>query len=159
MRFPLVCSLLAALLMSVLPDAASARKITREPLRYVTSPQPDIVLPSEATAAGRAAAAVDTLLLHWASFDGPAAQPDPMGYVTLDITEQVLTAFHVADTTELYGGDGGFMLPLSGDRSMWCGQSPSTNVPFCAYATSSGVYFYRMVTKDFVKTRKMVLLK
>jgi hypothetical protein len=86
----------------------------------------------------QAAAAADTFLLHEATFDGPGGELDPMGYTTRDMTGQIAVFWHVADGTELDGGDSGNLVPLSGARSMWCGQDASSAVPFCAYATLPG---------------------
>ncbi len=45
----------------------------------------------------------DTLLLAWFDFD-TNGQPDAEGWISVDHTEQFDTYFHIADATELDGG-------------------------------------------------------
>jgi hypothetical protein len=85
----------------------------------------------------RSAATADTFVLHFADFEG-AGGPDAMGYTTVDRTAQIARFFHVADGTELDGGQYGNLLPLNGLHSMWCGVDASTAAPYCGYATLPG---------------------
>lgn len=137
-RVTFVVIVAAAALASAFWNAA-AKKVEREPVRFESPPGAMIDLPPDLAAVMtplQSAAAADTFVLHWATFDSPG--PDPMGWFGVDLTAQIDTFFHVADGTELDGGDGGFMVPLSGARSMWCGLAPSSAVPFCAYVTLPG---------------------
>ncbi len=84
--------------------------------------------------------AADTFNLGWFSFD-VAGAPNPQGWTTVDLTAQP-TFWHVASATpgtgELNGGNSGNLRPLEGNKSMWCGQAPSTNPLFCGWATLPG---------------------
>jgi hypothetical protein len=77
-------------------------------------------------------------VLHRAGFDRLDGNLDFMGYTTVDRSEQLKRFFHVADGTELNGGTSGNLLPLAGTKSMWCGQAPTTAIPYCDYATLPG---------------------
>ena len=81
-------------------------------------------------------AAADTFHLAWFSFGSGSA--DAQGWVTIDLTAQFGTFYHIADGTELNGGTFGALLPQEGLQSLWCGKSPDLAVPFCGYATLPG---------------------
>jgi hypothetical protein len=87
----------------------------------------------------RAAAAVDTFILAEYDFDGPAG-PDVQGWTGHDRTRYTVpdTFFHVADATELTGGDIGRLIVLEGSQSMWCGLAPAAIGAGCSYATLPG---------------------
>ncbi|MEE9271072.1 MAG: hypothetical protein V3V49_12515, partial [Candidatus Krumholzibacteria bacterium] len=84
-----------------------------------------------------ATAATDTFHLAWYSFNTGGAA-DPQGWTSVDLTTQIDTFFHVADATELDGGDFGGLIPLEGAQSMWCGQAPSPDPRFCGWAALPG---------------------
>jgi hypothetical protein len=84
------------------------------------------------------ATAADTVTLAWYDFDGVGGQPDVQGWIGVDRTAQILTAFHVAGGVELNGGSFGNLFPLGGDQSIWCGIAPQGGAPFCGYATLPG---------------------
>jgi hypothetical protein len=138
----MVLCLVAVVAAASLTATASAKKVDKQSRQFESLPRPDAPLPPDlARQYGRplrAVAAADTFLLHEATFDTPGGQPDPMGYTTVDMTDQIAAFWHVADGTELDGGDSGNLLPISGTQSMWCGQDASTAVPFCGYATLPG---------------------
>jgi hypothetical protein len=139
MRTIICLVLLAIILLSI--SANAAKKPAIRPSYRESAPSADAPLPSDllndAQGPLQAAAAADTFLLHQAGFGG-AEGPDPMGYTTVDLTDQIDAFFHVADGTELDGGQSGSLLPLSGSKSMWCGHGASTAVPYCGYATLPG---------------------
>lgn len=138
MRCVWIWCMIAAVL--AMPVAVAAKKVVRDPVRFEARSSSRVTLPPDLSVAYpmRSAAAADTFVLHEASFDGPGGLLDPMGYTSVDRSSQIATFFHVADGTELDGGENGSMFPLSGARSMWCGQAPSSTVPFCGYATLPG---------------------
>jgi hypothetical protein len=119
----------------------AAKKTATAPLQRESTPVPNVPLPPDLIGYGggalRSAASADTFLLHWATFDGPTG-PDTMGYTSRDLTAQEAVYFHVADGTELDGGQFGNLLPLSGSKSMWCGLDASTAGPYCGYASLPG---------------------
>jgi len=82
-------------------------------------------------------AAADTFHLAWYDFEN-AGMPDTQGWTSVDITAQIDTFFHVADSTELDGGDFDRLIVIEGEKSMWCGQVASALPPFCDYATLPG---------------------
>ena len=142
----IICLTSLAIILSTISinnsvSPAAAKKTATTSLQRESTPVPNAPLPPDlvgyAGGALRSAAAADTFLLHSASFDGPTG-PDPMGYTTVDVTDQIAAFFHVADGAELDGGQFGNLLPLSGAKSMWCGQDASTAVPYCGYASLPG---------------------
>ncbi|MEE9271070.1 MAG: FlgD immunoglobulin-like domain containing protein [Candidatus Krumholzibacteria bacterium] len=108
--------------------------------RFTAIPE-KAVLPADITAGFPAlsltSAATDTFHLAWYGFNTSGA-PDPQGWVAVDLTQQLDVFFHVADGTELNGGQLGNLLPVEGTQSMWCGVVPSTADPFCGWATLPG---------------------
>jgi hypothetical protein len=120
----------------------SAREVSRRGTRFTLSPnlQADLRHESIYRSSGlqQTSAITDTFVLHRAGFEGPIGNIDPMGYTTVDRTEQLKAFFHVADGTELNGGTHGNLLPISGTKSMWCGQAPTTTIPYCGYAALPG---------------------
>jgi hypothetical protein len=61
------------------------------------------------------------------------------GWISVDLTEQTGCYWHVADATELNGGDFGGLIVLSGLQSLWCGASPDPLDPIlCGYAHLPG---------------------
>ncbi|MEE9271361.1 MAG: hypothetical protein V3V49_13995, partial [Candidatus Krumholzibacteria bacterium] len=134
-----------ALTFAWIQSPASAKKppAHKNPVnyRFMSSPQ-RAVLPAELQPLARGpslstAAATDTFHLGWYSFDTGGA-PDLQGWVSVDRTVPVDTFFHVADSTELDGGQLGSMRPLQGSQSMWCGVARSIANPFSGYATLPG---------------------
>ena len=90
-----------------------------------------------------AAAPGDTHILANYSFDAGASCVTE-GWTTLDNTAQLADFFHVASTTggELTGGSFGSLVPLQGDKSLWCGaygDYPTTpENAMCGYAAMPG---------------------
>jgi hypothetical protein len=61
------------------------------------------------------------------------------GWISIDLTEQTGCYWHVADATELNGGDYGGLIVLNGLQSLWCGASPNpSDVDLCGYAALPG---------------------
>jgi hypothetical protein len=84
-------------------------------------------------------AAADTFVLGQYSFDGQFG-PDVQGWRGVERYDRTSMEiyFHVADSTELSGGDVGRLIVLEGDHSMWCGASPTGTGELCYYATLPG---------------------
>jgi hypothetical protein len=80
---------------------------------------------------------VDTFVLAEFTFDANG-QPDTEGWFGVDRTTPEGAPFHVEDFAGLGGGDFGRLTPIQGQRSLWCGQAPTTAVQFCRYATLPG---------------------
>jgi hypothetical protein len=129
---------LVAVFVCAVCAAAFARKIDKPQPNIEVSPTTEVALPPEMVGRldglHRAVAAADTFVLHYENFDDGTMSP----YVATDFTAQLLTAFHVADATELDGGTVGVLNPLSGAKSMWCGVSPGTTVPYCGWTLLPG---------------------
>lgn len=92
----------------------------------------------------RATAPVDTFVLADYTFDVNGS-PSPQGWTLHDqsgirpgYTSTIDTFFHVASTTELNGGQFGRLLPLEGNKSMWCGTTPGALAETCTWATLPG---------------------
>jgi membrane-bound inhibitor of C-type lysozyme len=61
------------------------------------------------------------------------------GWTSHDITEQTGCYWHVADGTELDGGDYGGLIVLAGSQSLWCGADADPLDPIlCGYGTLPG---------------------
>jgi hypothetical protein len=87
-----------------------------------------------------AASQPDTHVLGEWTFDG-GSFCDAEGWESLewDYGEFFGCAWHVADTTELDGGDFGGLNVLAGDQSLWCGAMPDPNSEaLCGYASLPG---------------------
>jgi hypothetical protein len=84
-------------------------------------------------------AAVDTLILASFSFD-EFAMCAPQGWTSVDRYSPTPLAIytHVADLTELDGGDFGTLVPLEGFQSMWCGVDEGSTAPHCGYQSLPG---------------------
>lgn len=61
----------------------------------------------------------DTTLIADFTFDDIGGNPDPQGWVTVDLTQQAGTFFHVDD----FAGVPGYA-PIAGSKSLWCGVGP-----------------------------------
>ncbi len=127
---------------SLMTAPAAVKRSTKTPKQIHSSPGHNTYVPPHVAARAPArfpmSAAADTFVLHQEDFESDYGGPDRGGYVSVDMTEQLETYFHVADATELDGGESGHMLPLSGAQSMWCGVPASTAVPYCSYTTLPG---------------------
>lgn len=95
-------------------------------------------VPSPFTRA-HASVSPDTFVLGDYSFDGFFG-PDVQGWIGQERRDglQAGVFFHVADTTELSGGDVGRLIVLEGEHSMWCGASPTATGELCYYAALPG---------------------
>jgi hypothetical protein len=63
---------------------------------------------------------------------------DAQGWVSVDLTEQIDTFFHVDDFSGLDGGDFGRLTPLEGQQSLWCGAKSADSVLLCNYGCLPG---------------------
>jgi hypothetical protein len=143
MKKTFVLCLVAVFAVASFATIASAKKATTQEKNFYSAPAPDAFLPPDLDAryggALRSSAAADTFVLHDEDFDTPGGQPDMGGYTQVDITQQLKAFFHVAlGNGELDGGTFGNLQPINGNASMWCGEPPSSTVPFCGYASLPG---------------------
>jgi hypothetical protein len=84
-------------------------------------------------------AQADTTFLCWFTFDsGPNCVNE--GWITVDRTAQTHVFWHVDTFVGLGGGLSGFLAPLEGAKSMWCGTrgAPVPDLILCGYATVPG---------------------
>jgi hypothetical protein len=79
----------------------------------------------------------DTFVLAEFSFD-EGGVPSRQGWTSNDATAQLDTFFHVADASELDGGSYGYLLPLEGNKSMWCGATYASHPEVCSWVTLPG---------------------
>ena len=102
-------------------------------LVFIEYPQP-AVNPPEIGGSMYQTAAANTVTLGWWQFDVPTGGPDPQGWTTHDLTQQIEKYFHVA------GSSGGCdpVTPVSGTKSMWCGKWSATGDPWCGWVTLPG---------------------
>ena len=134
-----VC-LISLVMVALAFASADARRVNQtNQLRFTESPTP-ADLPTDllpyVQGPSLSSAVADTFDLAWFSFGVGA--PDAQGWVSVDMTAQEDIYFHVADGSELDGGQSGALLPLEGGKSAWCGASPAAGPPLCAYATLPG---------------------
>jgi hypothetical protein len=138
MKKTFVTCLIAAFAVATLSGVVYAKKVAKEPVYVEVTPRTNVPLPadlqSKVSGLQGSAAAADTFNLHFENFDDGTLSP----YVATDFTAQLGTFFHVADATELNGGIFGSLAPLAGAKSMWCGVSPTSAVPFCGWANLPG---------------------
>jgi hypothetical protein len=79
----------------------------------------------------------DTYVLGEWTFDGDFC--DKQGWIAYDWSGQTGCYWHVADATELDGGDFGNLNVLAGEQSLWCGTAPDPNDEIlCGYAALPG---------------------
>ncbi|MEJ2722906.1 MAG: hypothetical protein P8181_17475, partial [bacterium] len=83
------------------------------------------------------AAAAGTTLLGWWQFDTATGTPDEQGWTYVDKYAQWATYFHVDGNAP---GDPGChaVQPVSGAKSMWCGQWATSADPYCSWLTLPG---------------------
>jgi hypothetical protein len=110
----------------------------------------------EGAGIARSPAAVDTFVLGDYDFGGVTG-PDTQGWTALEWYDRAVadTFFHVADATELNGGDLGRLIVLEGSQSLWCGASPSSSGNLCYYATLPGYgnhWRQSFISKKFPRT-------
>jgi hypothetical protein len=141
MRKALVLSLVVLFALTSLTAVAMAKETKGKNYRFESTPRSDAPLAPDMIGQGGpslSSAAADTFHLAWYGFD-TAGQPDKMGWVNVELTAQLLTAFHVASNAgELTGGTFGNLVPLVGNKSVWCGVPPQATVPFCGYFSLPG---------------------
>ncbi|MDH4338387.1 MAG: hypothetical protein OEX18_14030, partial [Candidatus Krumholzibacteria bacterium] len=78
---------------------------------------------------------MDTTILGEWTFDDGMGGPDPQGWTTVDLTEQIGVFFHVDDFAGLGGGN---FTPMQGTKSLWCGARAGAMPELCGYATLPG---------------------
>jgi hypothetical protein len=141
MRKALVLSLVVLFALTSLTAVAMAKDTKGKNYKFESTPRSDAPLAPDMIGQGGpslSSAVADTFHLAWYSFD-TAGQPDKMGWVNVELTAQLLTAFHVASSGgELTGGTFGNLVPLIGSKSVWCGVPPQATVPFCGYFSLPG---------------------
>ncbi|MFH1755817.1 MAG: hypothetical protein ABIA59_08960 [Candidatus Latescibacterota bacterium] len=104
-------------------------------------------------------APLDTFILADYSFNIEGL-PATQGWVGVDRTTQVDTFIHVADGTELNGGDYGALLPLEGNQSLWCGIAPDSVSETCSYEGLPGYgnsWDQRFTSIAFPRTGTVIL--
>jgi len=91
--------------------------------------------------------AVDTYTIVHYDFD----DLDWQGWARFDWTAQRDTFFHVDDFAGLDGGEYGYLVPITGAKSIWCGARPGTDEYLCGwhYAPGYGNYWNQsLVTSE-----------
>ena len=102
------------------------------------------------------AAAVDTYCIVWYNFEPSSWQ----GFTQIDMTAQFGTWFHADDFAGLAGGEYGYLVPLEGAISIWCGARPGTDPYLCGwyYAPGYGNNWNQMLkTREFAFTGALYL--
>jgi hypothetical protein len=135
MKKAFVIFLVTLFAVTTFGGVAFAKKVAKEPLNITVMPEADVALPPELAGkvegVQRAAAAADTFVLFADNFDDGTLSP----WTSDDYSAQIDTFFHVADASEL---DEGWLLPLNGTKSMWCGVDASQTFPYCGWETLPG---------------------
>ncbi len=104
---------------------------------FMSSPKPADLPPELAGTYGERpmlGSVADTFLLGEWDFDDGTSQ----GWLTEDRTAQNDTFFHITDFSTLSGGTFGNLIPLEGDKSLWCGKEPVSQSPFCDWEVLPG---------------------
>ncbi len=118
--------------------AAGPSSARRRPLRPIAPPSRGdrLVTPRRSPAPRGVASRIDTTILADFTFD-VGGSCDAQGWTTWDRTAQP-DRFHVDDFAGA-GDPTGWLSPLEGARSLWCGAPASPGDPaLCAYATLPG---------------------
>ncbi|NIM65447.1 MAG: hypothetical protein GTO51_05580 [Candidatus Latescibacteria bacterium] len=130
----------AVLQVVTLADARRARKWTQPDDILIEVETPgvlDLDLPSEHQRM-KATAQADTFVLAYWTFDWGGGCVEE-GWTTSDLSEQPGAFFHIDDFAGLGGGSYGYLEPLEGSQSAWCGARPDAASPIlCGYATLPG---------------------
>ncbi len=138
MKKTLVISFCVLFAMTLFSAMAFAKTVPGKKYNFSELPQ---VTPAPADFSGGptlSSAAADTFNLGWWSWT-VSGLGNAQGWTSVDFSDQLLF-FHVASggAGELDGGTFGNLLPLVGNKSLWCGQAPSTNPLFCGWAAAPG---------------------
>ncbi|UCH83704.1 MAG: T9SS type A sorting domain-containing protein [Candidatus Latescibacterota bacterium] len=99
-----------------------------------------VIMPANPPATGGSmfsAAAAGTTLLGWWQFDTAMGMPDEQGWTYVDKYAQFTTYFHV-DGNASGDPDCHGIQPVSGSKSMWCGQWATPADPWCSWLTLPG---------------------
>jgi len=102
-------------------------------IRFVAQPPVETMNPPEIGRSMFQAAGMTTTVLGWYQFDTPGGLPTKQGWTERDVTAQVKTYWHVAGT-----GCSDAITPISGTKSMWCGQWPSALDPWNCWGALPG---------------------
>lgn len=136
-RFIIRAAAAVCFLVMVLSAAAAARDPRLDPGLRPQLPElqvtPDDLGGLEPSAL-RSGAAGDTFCIVWFDFE----PMDWQGWTSRDNTAQWDTFFHVDDFAGLGGGAFGRLLPLEGEKSMWCGARPGDDRYLCRWKTAPG---------------------
>jgi len=136
--FVLVCAVLAFCVTGagpvnmereLIPGRHANKPAKAEPRRVADHRGSDL---SGAKRALLVSAPADSFVLGSFSFDSGGI-PDAQGWYSVDRTAQTEIFTHVADSTELNGGNFGTLLPIAGQQSLWCGTAGNT-FNTCHYA-------------------------
>jgi len=131
MRKALV-ALLSVCLLACFVGSVSARDAVQNGLR-ITRDAGDLGIDPGLTDM-YSAAAVDTYCIVWYNFEPNSWQ----GFTQQDMTAQVATWFHADDFAGLAGGSYGYLIPLEGNISIWCGARPGTDPYLCGWFYAPG---------------------
>ena len=132
--------LLATVLVVVLATGPEAKESKKEQSRFYRPNyvETDIDIPDYEPVSKLlpAAAAADTYCVVWYDFE----VADWQGWTGIDNTAQEGTFFHVDDFAGLGGGSSGRLVPIDGDKSMWCGVRPGGEFDdyICSWETAPG---------------------
>jgi hypothetical protein len=135
MRIPLIMCVLAAVCLS-----ATTALTKKTPDENRPAPHDPQSIPHHLEVNGTpgfAAAAAETTVLAWWQFDDPyTGTCDAQGWTSADLTAQLALYFHLDGNAAEAGCSG--IVPVSGEKSMWCGQAPSAADPWCGWETLPG---------------------
>jgi len=128
--------LMVCIVSAALPaDLFSREPEVRPPVRWLPwEPYMYEGMLPEGPDAFRLSAAVDTY--HLACYDFETM--DWQGWSRGDRTAQPDTFFHVDNFIGLGGGERGFLEPIEGTQSMWCGVRPGDDFYMCGWQSAPG---------------------
>ena len=121
------CVCLAALLASSVSARDPVTRGLRPARPWTETELPELIDPG--LRGLNAEAAVDTYCIVWYDFEYINWQ----GWSRLDLTAQMDTFFHVDDFAGLGGGSSGGLVPLEGNKSMWCGARANPGTPYVCH--------------------------
>jgi len=128
--------LLATILVASVSAGLEAKEPKREQPRFY---RPNYIetgldIPGEDIGTNMIVAAADTYLIVWYDFD----HMDWQGWTKYEWGLQEGTFFHVEDFAGLGGGSFGRLVPIEGEKSVWCGTDGSNSDYSCNWAAAPG---------------------
>ena len=131
-----VMVVLAAVLVVSMISISGAKDLKKEQVRFYRPnyEETGLDIPGYEPRPMLTAAAADTYCVVWYDFESQ----DWQSWTQVDNTAQKGTFFHVDDFAGLGGGTFGRLVPIEGDKSVWCGARPTGGDYACSWESAPG---------------------